>query len=84
MRLTVLFLRMLTAAGLALCLTAPVQASQPPVAGKEYLVVKPPQPTDTGYSAMPEGRESGRKATCSCVHLTFPGDLFRRRRGGAV
>ena len=48
MRLTVLFLRMLATVGLALCLTAPVQASQPPVAGKEYLVVKPPQPTDNG------------------------------------
>lgn len=47
MRLTTLFLRALTAAGLALCLVANVQAAQP-AAGKEYLLVKPPQPTDSG------------------------------------
>ena len=48
MRLTAMFLRALAAASLALCLTAPAQAAQPPVAGKEYLIVKPPQPTDSG------------------------------------
>ena len=47
MQLTTLFLRILTAASLTLCLVTTVQAAQP-VAGKEYLVVKPPQPTDSG------------------------------------
>jgi len=48
MRLTAMFVRVLAAAGLALYLIAPAQAAQQPVAGKEYLIVKPPQPTDSG------------------------------------
>lgn len=47
MQLTVLLRRALTAAGLALCLIATAQAAQI-TAGKDYLVVKPPQPTDSG------------------------------------
>ena len=46
MRLTTLFLRALFAAGLVLSLTAPVQAAQI-TAGKDYVEVKPPQPTDS-------------------------------------
>lgn len=47
MQLTALLRRALTAAGLALCLIANAQAAQI-TAGKDYLVVKPPQPTDSG------------------------------------
>lgn len=48
MQLTVLFLRTLAAAGLSvLFFVATAQAAQP-VAGKEYLLVRPPQPTDSG------------------------------------
>jgi protein dithiol oxidoreductase (disulfide-forming) len=47
MQLTVLLRRALTAVGLALCLVATSQAAQI-TAGKDYLVVKPPQPTDSG------------------------------------
>lgn len=48
MQLTALFLRGLAAAGLSLLMfSAGVQAAQP-VAGKEYLLVRPPQPTDSG------------------------------------
>ena len=46
MSLTVLFRRVLMAAGLALCMI-PAQAAQP-VAGKDYTLVRPQQPTDSG------------------------------------
>lgn len=46
MRLTTLFLRALFVAGLALSLAAPVQAAQITL-GKDYVEVKPPQPTDS-------------------------------------
>lgn len=47
MRLMTLFRTALLAAGLVLGATAPAQAAQP-VAGKDYLLVKPAQPTDSG------------------------------------
>jgi thiol:disulfide interchange protein DsbA len=47
MRLTTLFLRALTAAGLALSLVAAAQAAQITL-GKDYVEVRPPQPTDSG------------------------------------
>jgi len=47
MQLSALIRRALTAAGLALFLVAASQAAQI-TAGKDYLVVKPPQPTDSG------------------------------------
>lgn len=46
MRLTNLFLRVLSVAGLALGLAAPAQAAQITL-GKDYVEVKPPQPTDS-------------------------------------
>lgn len=46
MRLTNLFLRVLFVAGLALGLAAPAQAAQITL-GKDYVEVKPPQPTDS-------------------------------------
>jgi len=46
MRLTTLFLRALTVAGLALSLVAGAHAAQI-TAGKDYVEVKPPQPTDS-------------------------------------
>lgn len=46
MRLTTLFLRALFVAGLALNLAAPAQAAQITL-GKDYVEVKPPQPTDS-------------------------------------
>lgn len=46
MRLTTLFLRALFVAGLALNLAAPAQAAQI-TPGKDYVEVKPPQPTDS-------------------------------------
>lgn len=47
MRLTTLFLRALTAAGLALSLAAAAQSAQITL-GKDYVEVRPPQPTDSG------------------------------------
>jgi thiol:disulfide interchange protein DsbA len=47
MRLTTLFLRVLTAAGLALSFVAAAQSSQITL-GKDYVEVRPPQPTDSG------------------------------------
>ena len=46
MSLTVLFQRVLIATGLALCLVS-AHAAQP-VLGKDYTLVRPPQPTDSG------------------------------------
>ena len=46
MRLTTFFLRALFAAAFALSLAAPAQAAQITL-GKEYVEVKPPQPTDS-------------------------------------
>jgi thiol:disulfide interchange protein DsbA len=48
MQVTVLFLRTLAAAGLSVLLFAATAQASQPVAGKEYLLVRPPQPTDSG------------------------------------
>ena len=77
MRLTAMFLRALTAAGLALCLTAPAQAAQPPVAGKEYLIVKPPQPTDSGNKV--EVLEFFWYGCIHCYHLEAPLKAWLKR-----
>ncbi len=82
MRLTALFLRMLAAAGLALCLTAPVQASQSPVAGKEYLVVKPPQPTDSGNKV--EVLEFFWYGCPHCANLQPPLEVWLKRKPSDV
>lgn len=47
MQLTAFFRRALTTAGFTLCLIVTAQAAQI-TAGKDYLVVKPPQPTESG------------------------------------
>jgi thiol:disulfide interchange protein DsbA len=47
MRLTTLFLRTLTALGLALSFIAAAPAAQITL-GKDYVEVRPPQPTDSG------------------------------------
>ncbi len=48
MQLTVLFLRTLAAAGLSVLFSVATAQAAQPVAGKEYLLVRPPQPTDSG------------------------------------
>ena len=47
MRLISPFRRALMTAGLSLCLIAAAQAAQL-TAGKDYTLVRPPQPTDSG------------------------------------
>lgn len=81
MPLTAFFRRALTAAGLALFLIASSQAAQI-TAGKDYLVVKPPQPTDSGNKV--EVLEFFFYGCPHCSNLQPPLEAWLKRKPGDV